>query len=79
VNNKNSNVNKLNKNNSLVFCGEEKIKNNNSLKPNRNNSKTNFLSSIKYIKNSKITRNNNTSSSITSSHDNNNNKNNVNI
>ena len=78
VNNKNSNVNKLNKNNSLVFCGEEKIKNNNSLKPNRNNSKTNFLSSIKYIKNSKITRNNNTSSSITSSHDNNNNKNNVN-
>ena len=43
------------------------------------NSKTNFLSSIKYIKNSKITRNNNTSSSITSSHDNNNNnKNNVN-
>jgi hypothetical protein len=80
VNNKNPNVNKLNKNNSLVFCGEEKIKNNNSLKPNRNNSKTNFLSSIKYIKNSKITRNNNTSSSITSSHDNNNNnnKNNVN-
>lgn len=78
VNNKNSNVNKLNKNNSLVFCGEEKIKNNNSLKPNRNNSKTNFLSSIKYIKNSKITRNNNTSSSITSSQDNNNNKNNVN-
>ena len=48
VNNKNSNVNKLNKNNSLVFCGEEKIKNNNSLKPNRNNSKTNFLSSIKF-------------------------------
>ena len=77
-NNKNSNVNKLNKNNSLVFCGEEKNKNN-SLKPKRNNSKTNFLSSIKYIKNSKITRNNNTSSSITSSHDNNNNnKNNVN-
>ena len=71
-NNKNSNVNKLNKNNSLVFCGEEKNKNN-SLKPKRNNSKTNFLSSIKYIKNSKITRNNNTSSSITSSHDNNNN------
>ena len=80
VNNKNPNVNKLlNKNNSLVFCGEEKNKNNNSLKPKRNNSKTNFLSSIKYIKNSKITRNNNTSSSITSSHDNNNNKNNVNI
>ena len=79
VNNKNPNVNKLlNKNNSLVFCGEEKNKNNNSLKPKRNNSKTNFLSSIKYIKNSKITRNNNTSSSITSSHDNNNNKNNVN-
>ena len=78
VNNKNPNVNKLlNKNNSLVFCGEEKNKNNNSLKPKRNNSKTNFLSSIKYIKNSKITRNNNTSSSITSSHDNNN-KNNVN-
>ena len=77
-NNKNSNVNKLNKNNSLVFCGEEKNKNN-SLKPKRNNSKTKFLSSIKYIKNSKITRNNNTSSSITSSHDNNNNnKNNVN-
>lgn len=77
-NNKNSNVNKLNKNNSLIFCGEEKNKNN-SLKPKRNNSKTNFLSSIKYIKNSKITRNNNTSSSITSSHDNNNNnKNNVN-
>ena len=77
-NNKNSNVNKLNKNISLVFCGEEKNKNN-SLKPKRNNSKTNFLSSIKYIKNSKITRNNNTSSSITSSHDNNNNnKNNVN-
>ena len=80
VNNKNPNVNKLlNKNNSLVFCGEEKNKNNNSLKPKRNNSKTNFLSSMKYIKNSKITRNNNTSSSITSSHDNNNNKNNVNI
>ena len=79
VNNKNPNVNKLlNKNNSLVFCGEEKNKNNNSLKPKRNNSKTNFLSSIKYIKNSKITRNNNTSSSITSSHDNNNDKNNVN-
>ena len=79
VNNKNPNVNKLlNKNNSLVFYGEEKNKNNNSLKPKRNNSKTNFLSSIKYIKNSKITRNNNTSSSITSSHDNNNNKNNVN-
>ena len=79
VNNKNPNVNKLlNKNNSLVICGEEKNKNNNSLKPKRNNSKTNFLSSIKYIKNSKITRNNNTSSSITSSHDNNNNKNNVN-
>ena len=79
VNNKNPNVNKLlNKNNSLVFCGEEKNKNNNSLKPKRNNSKTNFLSSMKYIKNSKITRNNNTSSSITSSHDNNNNKNNVN-
>ena len=79
VNNKNPNVNKLlNKNNSLVFCGEEKNKNNNSLKPKRNNSKTNFLSSIKYIKNSKITRNNNTSSSITSSHDNNNNKNKVN-
>jgi hypothetical protein len=79
VNNKNPNVNKLlNKNNSLVFCGDEKNKNNNSLKPKRNNSKTNFLSSIKYIKNSKITRNNNTSSSITSSHDNNNNKNNVN-
>ena len=79
VNNKDPNVNKLlNKNNSLVFCGEEKNKNNNSLKPKRNNSKTNFLSSIKYIKNSKITRNNNTSSSITSSHDNNNNKNNVN-
>ena len=79
VNNKNPNVNKLlNKNNSLVFCGDEKNKNNNSLKPKRNNSKSNFLSSIKYIKNSKITRNNNTSSSITSSHDNNNNKNNVN-
>ena len=79
VNNKNPNVNKLlNKNNSLVFCGEEKNKNNNSLKPKRNNSKSNFLSSIKYIKNSKITRNNNTSSSITSSHDNNNNKNNIN-
>jgi hypothetical protein len=77
--NKNPNVNKLlNKNNSLVFCGDEKNKNNNSLKPKRNNSKSNFLSSIKYIKNSKITRNNNTSSSITSSHDNNNNKNNVN-
>ena len=79
VNNKNSGVNKLNKNNSLIFAGDEKNKNNNSLKPKRNNSKTNFLSSIKYIKNSKITRNNNTSSSITSSHDNNNNnKNNVN-
>ena len=78
MNNKNSNINKLNKNNSLIFGGEEKNKNNNSLKPKRNNSKTNFLSSIKYIKNSKITRNNNTSSSITSSHDNNNNKNNVN-
>ena len=77
VNNKNTNIFKLNKNNSLVFCGDEKNKNNNSLKPKRNNSKTNFLSSIKYIKNSKITRNNNTSSSITSSHDNNN-KNNVN-
>ena len=77
VNNKNTNISKLNKNNSLVFCGDEKNKNNNSLKPKRNNSKTNFLSSIKYIKNSKITRNNNTSSSITSSHDNNN-KNNVN-
>ena len=77
VNNKNTNIFKLNKNNSLVFCGDEKNKNNNSLKPKRNNSKTNFLSSIKYIKNSKITRNNNTSSSITSSHDNNN-KNNIN-
>ena len=77
VNNKNQNINKLNKNNSLVFCGDDKNKNN-SLKPKRNNSKTNFLSSIKYIKNSKITRNNNTSSSITSSHENNNNKNNIN-
>ena len=79
VNNKNIGINKLNENNSLVYGGDEKNKNNNSLKPKRNNSKTNFLSSIKYIKNSKITRNNNTSSSITSSHDNNtNNKNNVN-
>ena len=78
INNKNTNVYKLNKNNSLVFNGDEKNKNNNSLKPKRNNSKTNFLSSIKYIKNSKITRNNNTSSSITSSHENNN-KNNINI
>ena len=69
--------NKLNKNNSIIV-GEEKSKNNNSLKFKKNNSKSNFLSSIKYIKNSKITRNNNTSSSITSSHDNNNinNKNN---
>ena len=78
INNKNTNVYKLNKNNSLVFNGDEKNKNNNSLKPKRTNSKTNFLSSIKYIKNSKITRNNNTSSSITSSHENNN-KNNINI
>ena len=78
INNKNTNVYKLNKNNSLVFNGDEKNKNNNSLKPKRNNSKTNFLSSIKYIKNSKITRNNNTSSSITSSHENNNKNNNIN-
>ena len=78
VNNKNKGMNKLNENNSLVYGGEDKNKNNNSLKPKRNNSKTNFLSSIKYIKNNKITRNNNTSSSITSSHDNNNNKNNIN-
>jgi len=78
INNKNTNVYKLNKNNSLEFNGDEKNKNNNSLKPKRTNSKTNFLSSIKYIKNSKITRNNNTSSSITSSHENNN-KNNINI
>ena len=72
--------NKLNKNNSLIFAGEDKDKNknnnnNNSLKFKKNNSKSNFLSSIKYIKNSKITRNNNTSSSITSSHNNNNNNN----
>ena len=71
--------NKLNKNSSIII-GEEKNKNNNSLKFKKNNSKSNFLSSIKYIKNSKNTRNNNTSSSITSSHDNNNinSKNNVN-
>ena len=60
--------NKLNKNNSIIFGGEDKSKNN-SLKFKKNNSKSNFLSSIKYIKNSKNTRNNNTSSSITSSHD----------
>ena len=78
INNKNTNIYKLNKNNSLVFNGDEKNKNNNSLKPKRTNSKTNFLSSIKYIKNSKITRNNNTSSSITSSHENNNKNNNIN-
>ena len=88
LNNKNINIksNKLNKNNSIIFGGEDKNKNNNnnnnnnSLKINKNNSKSNFLSSIKYIKNSKITRNNNTSSSITSSQDNynvNNNNNNV--
>jgi len=88
LNNKNKNINinpnikknKLNKNNSNIFEGEDKNKNNNnnnSLKFKKNNSKSNFLSSIKYIKNSKITRNNNTSSSIISSHDiNNNNKNN---
>lgn len=72
LNNKNTNIksNKLNKNNSIIFGGEDKNKNNNnSLKIKKNNSKSNFLSSIKYIKNSKITRNNNTSSSITSSHD----------
>ena len=89
LNNKNINIksNKLNKNNSIIFGGEDKNKNNNnnnnnnSLKIKKNNSKSNFLSSIKYIKNSKITRNNNTSSSITSSHDNynvNNNNNNIN-
>ena len=70
--------NKLNKNNSLIFGGEDKNKNNNSVKFKKNNSKSNFLSSIKYIKNSKNTRNNNTSSSITSSHDNNNNNININ-
>lgn len=62
--------NKLNKNNSIII-GEEKNKIN-SLKIRKNNSKSNFLSSIKYIKNSKNARNNNTSSSITSSHENNN-------
>ena len=80
INNKKSFTknNKLNKNNSIII-GEDKNKNNNSLKFKKNNSKSNFLSSIKYIKNSKITRNNNnTSSSITSSHDNNNNINNKN-
>ena len=84
-NNKNINVNvntnikknKLNKNNSNIFEGEDKNKNNDSLKFKKNNTKSNFLSSIKYIKNSKITRNSNTSSSIISSHDNiNKNKNN---
>ena len=72
--------NKINKNNSIII-GDDINKNNNSLKFKKNNSKSNFLSSIKYIKNSKNTRNNNTSSSITSSHDNNNinNKNNVKI
>ena len=69
--------NKLNKNNSLIFGGEDK-NNNNSLKFKKNNSKSNFLSSIKYIKNSKNTRNNNTSSSITSSHDKNINNNHFN-
>ena len=93
-NNKNTSIksNKLNKNNSIIFGGENKNKNNNnnnnnnnnSLKIKKNNSKSNFLCSIKYIKNSKITRNNNTSSSITSSHDNykannNNNNNNKNV
>ena len=59
LNNKNTNIknNKLNKNNSIIFGGEDKNKNNNnSLKIKKNNSKSNFLSSIKYIKNSKITR-----------------------
>ena len=74
VNNTNTNKNKLNKNNSLIFGGEDKNKNNNSLKFKKNNSKSNFLSSIKYIQN----RNSNTSSSITSSNNNNNNVNNNN-
>ena len=73
-NNTNTNKNKLNKNNSLIFGGEDKNKNNNSLKFKKNNSKSNFLSSIKYIQN----RNSNTSSSITSSNNNNNNVNNNN-
>ena len=74
VNNTNTNKNKLNKNNSLIFGGEDKNKNNNSLKFKKNNSKSNFLSSIKYIQN----RNSNTSSSITSSNNNNNVNNNNN-
>ena len=73
-NNTNTNKNKLNKNNSLIFGGEDKNKNNNSLKFKKNNSKSNFLSSIKYIQN----RNSNTSSFITSSNNNNNNVNNIN-
>lgn len=73
-NNTNTNKNKLNKNNSLIFGGEDKNKNNNSLKFKKNNSKSNFLSSIKYIQN----RNSNTSSSITSSNNNNNVNNNNN-
>ena len=74
ANNTNTNKNKLNKNNSLIFGGEDKNKNNNSLKFKKNNSKSNFLSSIKYIQN----RNSNTSSSITSSNNNNNANNNNN-
>ena len=79
INNKNTNVYKLNKNNSLVFNGDEKNKNNNSLKPKRNNSKTNFLSSIKYIKNSKITRNNNKNNDFKSLKQNSKNTNGINF